>query len=95
MLSIQPVATSLTYYNKLYISIQYGVLIMFKFNCEGCGKKYKVEDDWAGKFVKCKKCDHRMHIFKTNSDSDDIIRQSVIKSIDDEVYISDVYILIM
>jgi len=41
---------------------------MFKFQCKGCGKKYKVEDDWAGKKVKCKKCNQKMNIPEASRD---------------------------
>ena len=43
---------------------------MFKFHCEGCGKKYKVEDDWAGKKIKCKACNHTMCISDDSSELD-------------------------
>ncbi len=31
---------------------------MIQFKCEGCNEKYTVPDEYAGKKVRCKKCDH-------------------------------------
>ncbi len=35
---------------------------MIEFNCEKCECFYKVNDDYSGKSVRCKKCGHVMTV---------------------------------
>lgn len=43
---------------------------MISFSCQGCGHKYKVKDDLAGKRVRCKKCNHIMCIPDSGTKAD-------------------------
>ena len=43
---------------------------MISFRCQGCGQKYKVKDEWAGKRSRCKQCNHIMNIPALDEDVD-------------------------
>src|SRR5690349_2658352 len=42
--------------------------MFIEFNCEGCGQRYRVREELAGRMVQCKHCGHKMAVPPTREE---------------------------